>query len=171
MAKTDASGIPEGYGTALLPPRLDGVEPKMGDGGWADGGPLRAGAQELRRLGILRPRNYEGVCPAPPCFQCHWGREANSGGMARMTGLPGLPALDRTLLPKPRRDLWPDSALEMGRGEGAVCGMGPLGPELEQGRHPGWLGKERTVTWRILWQRRESGFVTWQCNNKIPCGS
>lgn len=42
-----------------------------------------------------------------------------------MTGLPGLPALDRALLPKPYRDLWPDSALEMGGGKELFMGQGP----------------------------------------------
>lgn len=43
-----------------------------------------------------------------------------------MTGLPGLPARDRTLLPKPCTDLWPDSAPEMGVAlEGVVVGQAP----------------------------------------------
>lgn len=43
-----------------------------------------------------------------------------------MTGLPGLPARDRTLLPKPCTDLWPDSAPEMGMAlEGVVVRQAP----------------------------------------------
>lgn len=53
-----------------------------------------------------------------------------------MAGLPGLPALDGTLLPKPCTDLWPDSAPEMGVA---------LGGEVVAGQAPGLTPGARVV--------------------------
>lgn len=70
-----------------------------------------------------------------------------------MTGLPGLPALDRTLLPKPYTDLWPDLASETGGGGGGVIsGTGLLGPHLGRA-HPAWWRRGQPAL-HILWGGR-----------------
>lgn len=78
-----------------------------------------------------------------------------------MTGLPGLPALDRALLPKPCRDPWLDSALEMGAGRKLFMGRGPWVYIWGKGIPAGWGRSQQSL--HILWlgQRRESAFVTW----------
>lgn len=88
-----------------------------------------------------------------------------------MTGLPDLPALDRTLLPKPCRDLGPDSALEMEGGRELLVGRGP--EPTSGARASPMVGEGANSHFGRVWlgQRRESGFVTWRCNNKIPFGS
>lgn len=103
----------------------------MGHEGWASRGDLGAGVQDLRRL--LDPGIVSG--PVQNFHALSATRGGDTGGVAGITGPPGLPALDRTLLPKPCRDLWPDSASGMGGrelsgGQGSwVCiwGKGPTG--------------------------------------------
>lgn len=56
-----------------------------------------------------------------------------------MARLSGLPALDRTLLPKPCTDLRPDGLGNGGGGgEGVVSETGLLGPHLEGGHLGPW---------------------------------
>lgn len=99
-----------------------------------------------------------------------------------MTGLPGLPALDRTLLPKPCTDLWPDLASEMGVGAELVVGQGSSAHTWDEGS---WrVGKGPTSISHTAGcdggGGREDGI--WFCylavdfsplllNSKIPCWS
>lgn len=66
-----------------------------------------------------------------------------------MTGPLGLPALDRTLLPKVCTDLWPDWASEVG---GGSCEWARA-PEPTPGARASWMSGKGQQIFLILWVR------------------